>query len=61
METGSILIKESMNALQNVRQGVSKCFGAQALELRGFREFIEVYIDNKVDLLSYRWAMTVFL
>ncbi len=53
METGSILIKESVNALQNVRQGVSKCFGAQALELRGFREFIEVYIDNKVYSLSY--------
>jgi hypothetical protein len=45
MEAGSILIKESMNALQNVRQrqdilrqGFSKCFGAQALELRGFEE-----------------------
>ncbi len=53
METGSILIKESVNALQNVRQGVSKCFGAQVLELREFREFIEVYIDNKVYSLSY--------
>jgi len=38
METGSILIKESVNALQNVRQGVSKCFGVQALELIGFEE-----------------------
>ena len=45
--------KDSVNALQNVRQGVSKCFGAQALELRGLREFIEVYIDNKVYSLSY--------
>ncbi len=52
METGSILIKESVNALQNVRQGVSKCFGAQALELRGLREFIEVYIDN--EFIRYR-------
>jgi len=32
METDSILIKESVNTLQNVRQGVSKCFGAQAIE-----------------------------
>jgi hypothetical protein len=53
METGSILIKESMNALQNVRQGVSKCFGVQALELRGLREFIEIYIDNEVYSLLY--------
>jgi hypothetical protein len=53
METGSILIKESVNALQNIRQGVSKCFGAQALKLRGLKEFIEVYIDNEVYSLSY--------
>jgi hypothetical protein len=57
METGSILIKESVNALQNVRQGVSKCFGAQALELRGLREFIEVYIDNEVYSLSYKYIV----
>jgi hypothetical protein len=53
LETGSILIKESVNALHNVRQGVSECSGVQALELRGLREFIEVYIDNKVYSLSY--------
>ncbi len=53
METGSILIKESVNALQNIRQGVSKCFGAKVLKLRGLKEFIEVYIDNKVYSLSY--------
>jgi len=33
METDSILIKESIDAYKNVRQGVSKCFGAQALEI----------------------------
>ncbi len=53
MGTGSILIKESVIALQNVGQGVSKCFGVQALQLRGLREFIEVYIDNEVYSLSY--------
>ena len=53
METDSILIKESVNVLQNVRQGVSKCFGAQALKLRGLKEFIELYIDNEVYSLLY--------
>jgi hypothetical protein len=63
METGSILIKESVNALQNVRQGVSKCFGAQALKLRGLKEFIEVFIDNEIYSLSYMTLalMTVHL
>jgi hypothetical protein len=54
METGSILIKESVNALQNVRQGVSKCFGVQALKLRGLKEFVEVYIANELSSLSYK-------
>jgi hypothetical protein len=53
MDTGSILIKESVNTLQNIRQGVSKCFGAQVLKLKGLKEFIEVYIDNEVYSLSY--------
>ncbi len=53
MEAGSILIRESVNALQNIRQGVSKCFGAQALKLRGLKEFIEVYNDNEVYSLLY--------
>jgi hypothetical protein len=38
METGSILIKESVNALENVRQGVSKCFEAQALEFEKVKD-----------------------
>ncbi len=55
METGSILIRESVNALQNVRQGVSKCFGAQALEFEKVKENSYKYIDNEVYSLSHRF------
>jgi hypothetical protein len=53
METGSILIKEKHKRFTKRQTGCLKCFGAQALKLRGLKEFTEVYIDNEVYLLSY--------
>jgi hypothetical protein len=53
METGSILIKEKRKRFTKCQTGCLKCFGAQALKLRGLKEFIEVYIDNEVYSLSY--------
>jgi hypothetical protein len=46
METGSILIKGSVNTFQNVRQGVSKVSSASGKSKRGLRELIEVFIDK---------------
>ncbi len=47
METGSILIKESVNAYETSDRV------SQNVLVRGLKEFIEVYIDNEVYLLSY--------
>ena len=55
METGSILIKGKRKRFTKRQTGCLKCFGAQALKLRRLKEFIEVYIDNKVYLLSYNF------
>jgi len=53
METGSILINQKRKHFTKRQTRCRKCFGAQALKLRGLKEFMEVYIDNEVYLLSY--------
>ncbi len=48
METGSILIKEKRKHLSKMSDRVSQMFwSASAQGLKGRKEFIEVYIDNR--------------
>jgi hypothetical protein len=48
METGSILIKEKHKHLSKMSDRVSQMFwGASAQGLKGRKEIIEVYINNR--------------
>ncbi len=48
METGSILIREKRKHLSKMSDRVSQMFwSVSAQGLKGRREFIEVYIDNR--------------